>query len=668
MANITASGVTSQKIDFNTSPSLFPKGPQGDRRLYFEYMLLHRLYDKKIQSSSSVHSSEEEIINYMAMIIDEMHERNLKMPEGYGKHKLDRIAQEWQVKKAGVPINKPASRIFNPDELFKLKGFDFPLSIEAKYDGMRIKIEVSDGIAKFYSEDVGGEFSRQFKHASNDLKGLPNCTLDSEAMLWEGDTPTHRTEIIGYAHRKDYNENNDNNSRFIVFDILSHKGQDLRDKSYKERFAILHSITLKGHVSCISSSDRRIVGSRSEYNHAINKVRNLKYSEGAMIKTLSGSYEKNTIHNKTWVKLKNLYEIDGLVVSRTKLVHSESGSPTGAFKYKLAVGPIDEKCASAIGDRSYEFNGKKYMIIGSTFSTKLVVPKNRILRVAVEELRHEDKDGCTLYTMQKPNVLEYVRERGSSPDSVNVLVRIAGMSLQKSEVEKESGPLPKESYKFKPPCSPCRFVVQVHKPSEETKKEDYVHSIAAETMAELLYSSELGCGYADEALKHPLLKIGIPLLKSQVLKFREHIDVRIQVGKYLTGFTPHPPQNVEGGVWGEFMRRSKAGKQTQAAGKQIQPLAWLDVGKNGWQKLTHAGSSGEHVGLMKTMDSGTVEFGVQRNDLHEYFFHGRILKGRWVLRRLTVGESGAQWYFMKPSGEKPLDPKEHRDSGAVKIG
>jgi len=78
----------SAKVDFSVAPAEFPKGSRGNRRLYFDFMLTRRMYERKQKDPKKVRYSFEEIGNYYKLIIEAMQRRKLKVPKA--THPLDR--------------------------------------------------------------------------------------------------------------------------------------------------------------------------------------------------------------------------------------------------------------------------------------------------------------------------------------------------------------------------------------------------------------------------------------------------------------------------------------------------------------------------------------------------------------------------------------------------
>lgn len=93
---------------------------------------------------------------------------------------------------------------------------------------------------------------------------------------------------------------------------------------------------------------------------------------------------------------------------------------------------------------------------------------------------------------------------------------------------------------------------------------------------------------------------------------------------------------------GEFAKRKGTGNDVQvvAERKAPHPRAWLDV--EGRTKAPvegeppPVGATRQFPGVWNIVDRGTIEFGAQRPDLHEYFLNGRGLDFRVVFRKLKA--------------------------------
>jgi len=357
-------------------------------------------------------------------------------------------------KKVGTftPPNKPAWRIFKPEEVFSLSDFDLPYLVDIKMDGMRIQTHIGDTI-HLYSEDEGFEKKNRLKIAASELKAkYPKGTVvDIEGLMLKNGKPLHRTSFIGYVNGKDYNKEKDNNCQLWVFDVLEYKGEDLRDKPLSERLEYLKKLPDTEHVKVNKESKKYwVVKDKKQALAAISRARKVPGSEGAMIKTLSSKLERGKkADNKGWAKLKNLKEVDCIVVDKEHPKESKTGKPiVGTWNYHVAAGPYEGKCGTLVKKlvpkNVVEIKGKVYAYLGKTFSTSINAPKGEIIRIWSPEINKypvmtkEGKEtGCFYYGVFQPRVMEHVKER-NIPDSLNVLNNLAKATLpRKGLIEKD---------------------------------------------------------------------------------------------------------------------------------------------------------------------------------------------------------------------------------------
>jgi len=91
---------------------------------------------------------------------------------------------------------------------------------------------------------------------------------------------------------------------------------------------------------------------------------------------------------------------------------------------------------------------------------------------------------------------------------------------------------------------------------------------------------------------------------------------------------------------GEWAKRKRGSKYVNVSvlceTKAKEPLPWMD-----FEGVTRAGgregepgSTKQYPGVFIIIDRGEVEYLAQKTYVHEYFFHGKILKGRYVMRQL----------------------------------
>jgi hypothetical protein len=281
-------------------------------------------------------------------------------------------------------------------------------------------------------------------------------------------------------------------------------------------------------------------------------------------------------------------------------------------------------------------------------------------------------------------IKEYFLPKGEEKEKVE------GSSLPEYEnLAREGEPLPNKFYKFHSSVENSRFVLQRHYPTgkkipiEPDEKTPQMHkSFVVEydekdpkALGRIL--SDIIDQYEEldekEQVKIEKSMFG-DLFSSLITKIRDHLDLRIEIsGSKLIGVTIHPP--VPSGItaWDAFKSRIESEEKTQVTPKYEHPHEWLTrEGELDFPTRHEQPEQTAHyleVARMEIIDSGLVKFGVQREDLHEFFFYGKVFKGRWVIRKLKIGTEAAHWAWllMKPSDQRPLDPVLHRDSGSIQI-
>jgi len=399
--------------DFSSKPIKF---------LYFEIARLRTLYDSKPEIR-------EAIIERYGQVVKELDGRGAKW--FWAPHLIDQFID---IKKAFIKPNKPAWRIFTPEEVFDISGFELPVLVDIKIDGMRLQIHNDAGV-QIYSEDEGLNKTHKFKEPLEDIKKIPEGTiLDTEGVLVADGQVLHRTSFIGYVNGKGFDEEKDKQTEFWIFDVLRWGNKDLTDEPLSVRLSYLKKVPECKHLKVFKAGEEAFIcKTREEVLTAVKKVAGKKGSEGAMIKLLSSTYVKD-IHNKGWIKLKNLKEVDCLVVEIEQPKHQKGpleGKPVeGVFNYHVAAGPYPETDGKVLLDKVptkvREHEGKVYAHLGKTFNTEIKAKVGDIIRVWSPEInRYEVKD-TKLYTygIYEPKVLEWVHER-NIPDSLNVLNRLA---------------------------------------------------------------------------------------------------------------------------------------------------------------------------------------------------------------------------------------------------
>ena len=279
--------------------------------------------------------------------------------------------------------NKPMYRIFEIDDLKELKGFTGNWVVQEKYDGMRIQIHKIDNQVKIYSfnnKDITEKCPEQVKIMK--AKHFGDCILDGELMLFDGEEPLHRAEVVARIFK---NKKSDSILRAHVFDIMRHEGDDLHDTELSERLTILfnnYSTHSDEKLAFPSKKDTRYADSIKEVKEYAEEIMKIPTAEGVVIKDMTSTYFIGTKKNPKWVKWKKFVDLDLMVLDKKT-------TKSNLFSYTLGAGPLtDEDDFKNIK----EIDDRKYLDVGKSLNTKIDVDVGKIIRVKIDEVK-KDKEG-----------------------------------------------------------------------------------------------------------------------------------------------------------------------------------------------------------------------------------------------------------------------------------
>ena len=194
---------------------------------------------------------------------------------------------------------------------------------EAKYDGHRIEIEVSDGITepkslfdepahptKFVRNWSRDEKSRILpKHIVEAMQGFPNGIYDGELLV-----PGERSWGVTELTKLD-------KLAYVVFDILELQGDSQMHLSYDMRRAYLEGLFGPKHLgsSAVQLAESTNVDSMEDVRRICEEVW-ARGGEGVIVKLRAGLYHAGKRPKNNWLKIKNLLsavlEVVGFLPSR----------------------------------------------------------------------------------------------------------------------------------------------------------------------------------------------------------------------------------------------------------------------------------------------------------------------------------------------------------------
>tara|TARA_R110002012_G_scaffold1712_7_gene8324 strand:+ start:3574 stop:6054 length:2481 start_codon:yes stop_codon:yes gene_type:complete len=279
--------------------------------------------------------------------------------------------------------NKPMYRIFEIGDLEELKGFTGKWVVQEKYDGMRIQIHKIDDQVKIYSfnnKDITEKCPEQVKIMR--AKHFGDCILDGELMLFDGEEPLHRAEVVARIFK---NKKSDSILRAHVFDIMRHEGDELHDTELSERLTILfnnYSTHSDEMLAFPSKKDTRYADSIKEVKEYAEEIMEIPTAEGVVIKDITSTYFIGTKKNPKWIKWKKFVDLDLMVLDKKT-------TKSNLFSYTLGAGPLTDKDDFK---NIKEIDDRKYLNVGKSLNTKIDVEIGKIIRVKIDEVK-KDKDG-----------------------------------------------------------------------------------------------------------------------------------------------------------------------------------------------------------------------------------------------------------------------------------
>ena len=565
---------------------------------------------------------------------------------------------------------------------------EYPVEINQKYDGMRAQFHLSDGAVKFFSEE-GTDILERFPTMSSQLSShRSNIVLDVEITGAVKGRHMGRSDVAGYAHTKGAAD--DAPFTANVHDILFHNDKDLHSNPRIERLAEFQSLKLGNKFNIIPY---KIAKNQEQLKEAVEFFSKQRGSEGAMIKSLTSTYELDGL-TKHWFKFKKDFVIDAEVFEVTKVKDSNS------YNYLCT---IDDNIP-----------------IGRTYNTDIQARKGDIIQVAFGNLNKYIDDEKVWYNWVFPRVINLQGDK-NKPDDI----------IQADLLNKESGgfiedkPFPKRYLSqeeliknienYNPKAVSNRTILDDHRITHawasiilsgrdfkySLKQVKDLHDAIVKEMEQRSFSHntpilqenqimQLIEGYR-QFMTTDLDKELLDTFEEYVLSDRKkrfvyqhhwrgksvHGDLRFEdvSSKHLNGWTlmiekegviTAPIIDLEAAKAAatedyykiDYTQGYPTEQKIQVVQKGTQPLVWLTT--EGKADPGTVGATREFPGIFDIVDKGFYELGADKPFFKEYFVKGKILQGRYVLRKLPSSgnfkDSGREpfvWYFWKTEEQTP---------------
>ncbi len=307
--------------------------------------------------------------------------------------------------------NKPMYRIFDLDDMKAIKGLSGEYVVQEKYDGMRIQIHKFENKVTIYSynkKDITDKCPEQVEKMEK--KAFGDCILDAELLLFKGEESLHRADVITHIFKKKLEGAT---LRAHAFDVMKHEGKDLTDETLKERINIMlyqYAQHSSDALAFPSKKDTRIADSMEEVGEYAKKIMEMPTAEGVVIKDIESTYYIGKKKNPKWIKWKNYVDLDVMVLDDKK-------TKSGLHSYTMGVGPLTAE--DTRNNKTIELDGKDYLPVGKALNTKIHVDVGTIIRVKVDEVTKK-KDGFSLYSAKLIELPEV-----DAPDKLETLEQLS---------------------------------------------------------------------------------------------------------------------------------------------------------------------------------------------------------------------------------------------------
>ena len=532
---------------------------------------------------------------------------------------------------------KPTRPAF-PEQLQTVKGllslFEgneewFPTVAQKKYDGANHQIHKDGDKVWIFSED-GDENTDRLPGLIAAVKKLraKKLVMPAEIEAWDGKQHLPREAAAGYLNGTDAPDDD-----FLVanvYDLLLKDDVDLHSKGTSARLEALGALQLpqstEGYPNLafrLNKAPSVLVEDLEQLEKTTERLRRLPGSEGAVFKQSGAPYPLAQVTPDTWVKFHNATIIYGVVYGREK-------TAGGVWVYQYAVLPGKEKALE-----QFEAEGQQLVPVGDTFATRLDLKNGDTVQIEAETVNLERTPEGLSISAWVPRVIS---EATQKPDTVDkVVARARGnLVLQEKDIDKEGNvtyrptnqgqrakqedpylEAPDEDGKY-------RFVVQHHWRGKT------VHS---DLRIEIKKGGLLLGWTLNTQIPGVVQKPVLTLEQAKQWSTKGGLD-RVSKINWITGdWATRPKAGTDKLVRTEIMTERKA----------PEPHAWIDVEGKTKDPVEGepppVGGTRQFPGVFDIVDEGTVEYGAQKPWFHEYFFHGKGLNYRFIVRQLKIAKS-----------------------------
>jgi len=244
---------------------------------------------------------------------------------------------------------------------------------EEKLDGARYILHLLDGHNRVFSrrksvvDDKRIEKTDNVPHLRDMKHGLAGTILDGEIVVAGNSKSNDVTRIMGSNSLRAAEVQEASGAvTYKVFDILKHKGRDLRGLPYRERYAILRRVVRELGKEFIVRPRRAMTDKREFFNRILAEG-----GEGVILKDLDAPYREG-IRDVAWAKVKREKNWNVICTGFTTGKNAFA-STFGAIKFSMYVkGKLTEvgQCSGLPLKLRQEVNANRADYMGKVFEVQ----------------------------------------------------------------------------------------------------------------------------------------------------------------------------------------------------------------------------------------------------------------------------------------------------------
>jgi len=265
---------------------------------------------------------------------------------------------------------------FDLKDLFTWAKDRYPIDIEPKWNGFRSVVsKKGNNVELWFEGQMGKNQIDKFPDLKSALEKMTgDFVFDSDIGIEENGKREARPDLMKFNADKPIFEK-DEIPVITIFDLM-YRDKDISDLPFVERRKLTEQFYKQevGDKSKIKLSPAKWTNNDNETKAAARWAFDFDMSEGLVAKDSKSTYEQGGTNG--WFKLKKVAELKVIVLD------IQETKTKGVYNYYGGLLPSQGENWT----NTKELNGKKYVDLGKTFSTKIIAQPGDIITVSILEL------------------------------------------------------------------------------------------------------------------------------------------------------------------------------------------------------------------------------------------------------------------------------------------